>query len=51
MAEDGGGGGGEGGEAGEDLEDVHGFVFSKLRTLHPDKVDKLVEMKQYLQGE
>ncbi len=38
------------GETGDELEDVHGFVFSKLKSLHPDKGDKLAEMKQYLLG-
>jgi hypothetical protein len=47
VAED---GGGEGGEAAEE-EEVQGFVFSKLKTLHPDKVDKLAEMKQYFLGQ
>ncbi len=49
MAEDGGGEGGE--AAGEEREDVQGFVFSRLKSLHPDKGDKLAEMKQYLLGE
>jgi hypothetical protein len=42
--------GGVEGETGDELEDVHGFVFSKLKSLHPDKGDKLAEMKQYLLG-
>ena len=49
MAEDGGGEGSE--AAGEEREDVQGFVFSRLKSLHPDKGDKLAEMKQYLLGE
>jgi hypothetical protein len=48
VAED---GGGEGGEAADEEEDVQGFVFSKLKALHPDKGDKLAEMKQYLLGQ
>ena len=41
---------GEGGEGEEDEEEgeVEGFVFSTLKALHEDKVDKLAEMKQHL---
>ena len=40
-------------EEGEDSseegeEEVEGFVFGTLKTLHPDKVEKLGEMKQHL---
>ena len=41
------------GEDGEDSgeegdEEVEGFMFGTLKSLHPDKVDKLGEMKQHL---
>ena len=37
------------GEDGEEMEEeVEGFVFSTLKSLHSDKVDKLMEMKQHL---
>eukprot|EP00092_Neocalanus_flemingeri_P004418 GFUD01004753.1.p1 GENE.GFUD01004753.1~~GFUD01004753.1.p1 ORF type:complete len:1525 (-),score=439.73 GFUD01004753.1:373-4947(-) len=32
----------------ESEEEVEGFLFNTLKTLHPDKVDKLAEMKQHL---
>ena len=32
----------------ESEEEVEGFMFGTLRSLHPDKVDKLGEMKQHL---
>ena len=39
----------KGGEEGEEMEEeVEGFVFSILKSLHSDKVDKLMEMKQHL---
>ena len=41
---------GEDGEEGGDEaeEEVEGFMFSKLKTLHPEKTEKLGEMKQHL---
>ena len=38
--------GDESGEEGE--EEVEGFIFSTLKGIHPDKTEKLVEMKQHL---
>jgi len=39
---------GGGDDADDDHQDVEGFLFSKLKDLHPDRQDKLVEMKQHL---
>ena len=38
--------GDDSGEEGE--EEVEGFLFNTLRGLHPDKTEKLTEMKQHL---
>jgi len=36
-------------ESGEETdEEVEGFLFSTLKSLHPEKVEKLAEMKQHL---
>ncbi|CAH1780753.1 unnamed protein product [Owenia fusiformis] len=37
------------GNSEDDEEDVEGFIFSKLKKLHPEDKDNLVEFKKYLQ--
>jgi len=39
---------GEGAEGEVEEEEVEGFVFSTLKSLHPEKMEKLGEMKQHL---